>query len=101
MKNCNECDDNFDNEQSLKKHKISEHKKMGSFKCDKCDFQFHEEWKLEGHKQICKSFSCDQCDLSFKTLDILKTHVKITYEKIKIYCHYFNNDKKCPYDDKC
>ena len=27
--------------------------------------------------------------------------MKISHESLKIYCHYFNNSKTCPFDDEC
>ena len=31
----------------------------------------------------------------------MKKHNKITHENLIIYCHYFNNDKICPFKEEC
>ena len=31
----------------------------------------------------------------------MRKHVKITHENFKMYCHYFNNKKTCPYNEEC
>ena len=28
-------------------------------------------------------------------------HITATHENLRIYCHYFNNDKICPFSDQC
>ena len=28
-------------------------------------------------------------------------HVEAVHENIKMFCHYFDNDKDCPHDDQC
>ena len=27
--------------------------------------------------------------------------MQITHENVRLYCHYFNNDKACPYKEEC
>ena len=46
-------------------------------------------------------FACDQCGKQFKFMDTMEKHVKITHEKCKLFCHYFNNGKTCPFDKEC
>ena len=48
-----------------------------------------------------KKYSCDQCDKTFKYEDTKEKHIKISHENLKIYCHYYNNEKECPFDDDC
>ena len=47
-----------------------------------------------------KKFNCEQCEKSFRYLDIKKKHVLIQHENVKLYCHYYNNQKTCPFDDE-
>ena len=44
---------------------------------------------------------CEKCEKSFANSDIQKKHVLITPENVKLYCHFFNNEKTCPFADKC
>ena len=62
---------------------------------------FKEEWKLNAHLKSHEKYSCDHCDKRFKFQDIKDKHVKIAHESLKIYCHYFNNSKTCPFDNEC
>ena len=62
---------------------------------------FDEKWKFKAHKKTCKQYSCDQCDKIYKTENTHEKHTKIAHEQIKIYCHYFNNEKPCPYNEEC
>ena len=32
---------------------------------------------------------------------ILERHVKAVYSGFVLYCHYYNNDKECPFGDVC
>ena len=47
-----------------------------------------------------KNFGCNQCGKTFKYLDTMKKHVDISNNNVKLYCHYFNNRRTCPYDNK-
>ena len=71
------------------------------FKCDQCTKEFNEEWKMKAHKKKHKKFQCEQCEKNFESLDIKKKHVLIYHENTKLYCHFFNNGKTCPYDERC
>ena len=31
----------------------------------------------------------------------MEKHVYISNENMKIYCHFFNNEKTCPYENEC
>ena len=65
-----------------------------------CGVEVNEEWKMNAHmKQHEKK--CNECDLSFKYQGILEKHLKISHEKLKIYCHFYKNHKSCPYGEKC
>ena len=72
-----------------------------TFKCLYCKKEFNEEWKKQAHMKIHKKYPCNLCDKTFKYLDIMKKHVLIVHEKAKLYCHFYNNRKTCPYDAEC
>ena len=50
------------------------HETIGNYKCDQCDKTFVLKWRLNKH---------------------LENHASLTTKK----CHYYNNKKKCPYED--
>ena len=52
---------------------IKSHNKINPFKCDTCDKEFFVKWRLEKHTQ--------------------------GHRETRKYCHYYNNDKYCPYDE--
>ena len=56
---------------------MNDHGEEKSYDCDKCEAKFMFGWKLEKHIRIHNSWNIRKC-------------------------HYFNNDKLCPYmDDGC
>ena len=71
------------------------------FKCGTCEKEFCEEWKLKAHVKTHNNFKCEQCEKTFANLDVKKKHVLITHENVKLYCHFYNNEKTCPFADKC
>ena len=85
----------------LKTHTLDHGSPSGFYKCDQCNKEFNEEWKMSAHRKIHTKYQCDQCEKSFQYLDIKKKHILVTHEKTKLYCHFFNNRKTCPYDDRC
>jgi hypothetical protein len=98
---CNTCKKDFESFKDLKKHK-SEHETQNEiFTCSLCERTFNEDWKMNAHMKMHKNYNCDQCGKNFKYLELLNKHIKISHENIKIYCHYFNNQKICPFDEKC
>ena len=98
---CNKCNRNLQNVTNVKKLRNDKNSKHRSFECDKCEKEFFEEWKLSAHVKTHEKFKCDQCEKSFTNSDIKKKHVLITHENVKLYCHFFNNGKTCPFADKC
>ena len=73
----------------------------GSFECRICKRMFIEEWKLRAHEKNHSGFKCDECDKNFRLEEVLGKHVKIHHENVKLYCHFFNNEKDCPYGVNC
>ena len=98
---CNKCKQSFETLKDFKKHKNEHQIKHDVFECSKCDKTFDEEWKLNAHMKLHNKYQCDQCSKNFKDEELMRKHVKITHENLKLYCHYFNNKKKCPYNEEC
>ena len=98
---CNNCDEVFVSLGDLKKHRKRHNSNQVMFQCDECERNFKEEWKLNAHIKSHEKYSCDHCDKRFKFQDIRDKHVKIAHESLKIYCHFFNNGKTCPFNDEC
>ena len=89
----------FESVSDLKQHKTDGC--QGDFQCEECDQQFQQEAQLEKHKVIHKKFECDDCDKKFKNEGTLQKHLQAAHEDITLYCHFYNNDKECPYGDEC
>ena len=96
---CHNCGEKFENVSDLKQHKSDGCK--GNFECEECDRTFVKENQLEKHKVIHKKFECDDCERIFKCEAILEKHKQAVHEDVTLYCHYFNNNKDCPFDDEC
>ena len=71
---CKFCDDRFDKNSDLEVHIKAHHNTVETFKCDQCGKSFVLEWRLRKHQGIHKE------------------------GKIK-KCHYFNNQKNCPFEE--
>ena len=97
----NNCDESIGKEVDLKKHKNRQKSTNVVFKCEKCGKEFSEEWKLRAHVKTHGNYKCEKCDKTFVNLDIKKKHVLISHENMKLFCHFYNNQKTCPFDDKC
>ena len=53
-------------------HHLEEHNKMKQFQCNECGKEFFLEWRLNKHTQ--------------------------SHHEATKFCHYFNNEKSCPYE---
>ena len=53
------------------------------------------------HLRNHKEYSCDICNKTFKYQDILEKHIIITHEEAKLYCHFYNNETTCPFEQDC
>ena len=73
---CKSCSKTFARNCELEVHLRLEHKEMEMFKCEHCDKTFVLKWRLEKHMQIHKE---NGASIRF--------------------CHYYNNDKVCPFAD--
>ena len=84
----------------MERHRKTHNLKKGPklvIKCDVCKKIFDEEWKLNAPKKNHNTYKCDQCDRIFSSQDIKQKHKEIFHENVKLYCHYFNNEKDCPF----
>ena len=95
---CNKCEKNLEKVTNPQEDHSSA---LKIFKCDHCEKDFNEKWKLNAHSKTCRMKKCDVCDKTFKYEDLRKKHMLITHENFKIYCHFYNNEKTCPYNEDC
>ena len=95
---CKVCEEECENLKELKNHK-KEHKSCLPFL--HCDKKFREEKQLTQHKKTHLEFECDECDKIFDFEVNLEKHKEAVHEDVTLYCHYFNNNKECPYDEQC
>ena len=100
---CRICEQECEDIQDLQKHKDEKHNTLTEFKCGECGRCFKSEKKLENHEKIHEKFECDECDKIFKYESLLDRHVDAVHSDpdFIIYCHYYNNDKECPFGDNC
>ena len=71
-KSCEDCGQSFSRNCDFEKH-LDNHQKEKLFECDVCGKRFFLEWRLKKHTGV---------------------HLEVTR-----FCHYFNNDKPCPYSE--
>ena len=98
---CDTCDLNFASLSEYKKHKHVHMVANERFQCDNCEKEFDEGWKLKAHVKNHKKFECHQCVKTFQHSDTMKKHVDISHNNVKLYCHYFNDRRPCPNEEKC
>ena len=97
---CNKCDESFVDKKSLKLHMTNKHKQI--FQCDTCDKTFAVRYQLENHMKehmAIKEYKCEQCNLGFFLKWRLNKHVKGHSTIEQKFCHYFNNEKNCPFEE--
>ena len=99
---CSECDLKFKDKGLLKKHKKATHsfKPSKDKNCEHCGEKFAQNFELELHLKShseAEMYSCDQCDKTFVLKWRQKHHMK--GHESKIFCHYFNNQKMCPFEE--
>ena len=100
VKMCNACGVSMTTTREYKDHMRCHHSEE-SLKCNQCEQIFDEEWKLNAHLKKHKEFCCQQCEKTFKFKDILEKHIAIAHEGMKLYCHFYNNKKNCPFEKNC
>ena len=94
---CLKCRKEFFDAKTLKEHMRKYH--SIPIKCRFCDESFLETWMLEKnlncHEE--KRFRCDQCEQKFHLKWRLKKHMESHTNVNTKFCHFFNNEKECPY----
>ena len=98
---CRKCKKKFDSLKELQKHKNDEKPCVHDFICEQCDKSYKSEMDLESHQKMHGTCGCENCECKFDTVGQLEKHVSAVHEKVKIFCHYYNNDKECPFEGKC
>ena len=98
---CKKCGDKFELLKNLQDHK-EEGCSNDNYQCTECEKYFKDEDKLQKHtEKLHVKFECDECDKVFRYEAVLERHKEAAHEDVQLFCHYFNNDKDCPYDEEC
>ena len=97
---CDGCDKHFTSVGKLRRHERTHKSTSRAFQCEKCEIVCNEEWKLKAHSKMHAKYSCEICDKTFKNEETKSKHKRIVHENLKLYCHYFNNGKDCPYQEE-
>ena len=106
---CNTCEKELFNEESLRRHVRAFHEKIKDSKsnckfCDRefCNLNYLEEHVIKEHTEHSengtqikllktKKLECDQCKKSYFVLGDLKQHISIVHQGIKAYdCDFCN-----------
>ena len=73
------------------------------FHCESCSEEFDQTWKLEQHMNlnhtIEKSHKCDTCEKTFALRWRLQKHIRGHQQDNVKFCHFFNNNKTCPFNE--
>ena len=99
---CNKCDSSFESKKNLKEHIHKIH--PTNIKCLSCEKTFQKNCELEthiktSHKEMIK-YDCDKCDQKFILKWRLLKHESIHSNNSAVKkCHYFNNNKTCPFEE--
>ena len=97
---CEECRQICATRAKLKSHIRESHPKHIS--CNQCESSYTESWQPEKHLKThnaLKDYKCDECGKEFYLKWRLSQHMK-THKCPKVkHCHYFNNNKVCPYEE--
>jgi len=98
---CSSCSKKFEELTDLQNHKKEEGTCQANFKCEECGKTFRSENQLDIHKKKHIRFECEDCECEYRYEGLLEKHNQAVHRNVKIFCHYFNNDKDCPFDDQC
>ena len=97
---CEECGQILNTKTDLKEHVRTSHPKHIS--CNHCEISFSESWIYEKHLKThneATSFECTECEKKFYLKWRFSQHMKVhSSPKVK-HCHYFNNNKICPFEE--
>ena len=95
-------DGTFESYKNLKKHIIEIH--PPKIKCVSCEKTFQKHCELEIHIKTyhkeTKEYNCGKCDQKFVLKWRLQKHANIHSINNDVKkCHYFNNNKTCPFEE--
>lgn len=98
---CRKCNIAEDTAKKLKNHVQEKH--PTKVDCDVCKNSFTKNSDLESHMkrvhQEAGKFECDLCDKKFILKWRLKKHI-INHSATNLKgCHYYNNQKTCPFEE--
>ena len=97
---CDLCEIKFSSKGLLKQHKREIHGR--DLECKYCDEKFKQVWMLEVHLKLHKDaedFECNVCKKTFQSKWRLSKHKDMHNNLNTKRCHYFNNEKLCPYQE--
>ena len=94
------CGEKLETVKDLQNHKKENSLCKEKFECGECGKHFFDESKLNEHVKTHKTYPCEECEIEFKYEVTLEKHIEAAHEN-NLYCHYYNNDKECPFDDQC
>ena len=77
----------------LMRHCKTQHITSGQVMCTECEKSFDKEWKLNAHMKVHQKYSCEKCEKSYQYESIKDIHIKVTHNNVKLFCHYYNNEK--------
>ena len=100
MISCRECSYSVEKKADLKVHILSVHPKQ--YDCNNCGKIFDSRLEFELHQKVhtaIKPFNCELCDHTFYTKWRLDKHVRQHGMTSFRYCHFFNNNKFCKYEE--
>ena len=99
--NCKACENSFSSKKNLKIHSLETHKQP--IKCKSCEETFDKNCDFEVHIQINhrsqETFKCEECGKNFVLKWRMLKHQDIHNNQPLKKCHFFNNQKSCPYED--
>ena len=98
---CIKCNLKFESTRELEKHKKSSSACQAKFECDQCDLTYTSEMQLNRHKKKHGEFPCEKCDREYNFEGVLEKHIDVVHKSMKIFCHFYNNNKECPYEEQC
>ena len=98
---CNSCELFCESKKELLNHKTQEHSQK--LKCSLCDLVFKKRSDLETHikskHESTENFECEHCNKKFVLKWRLNKHLRLHTQQNNIRCHYFNNNKPCPFEE--
>ena len=101
---CRKCDETFENVRKFEKHKENSTTCDANpypYPCEMCGLEFTSEKQCSSHKEKHGNFKCDKCDKVFTFEGVLEKHISAAHGSMTIFCHYYNNNKLCPFKTEC